>query len=94
MCRLARASKGDCLRRVGVLGSARQPSPPSCEPDTETRLDLTGYRTLYVALVAEITAEDPRKDPAERGLVVAPDWRTEFRDRLTASGAGAGEGKR
>ena len=41
------------------------------EPDAETHLYLTDYRTLYVAHVAEITADDPRKDPAERARIPA-----------------------
>ncbi len=41
------------------------------EPDAETHLYLTDYRTLYVAHIAEITADDPRKDPAERARIPA-----------------------
>ena len=41
------------------------------EPDAETHLYLTDYRTLYVAHVAEITADDPRKDGAERARIPA-----------------------
>ena len=41
------------------------------EPDAETHLYLTDYRTLYVAHVAEITADDPRKDPTERARIPA-----------------------
>ncbi len=42
-----------------------------------------GNRVLGVALVS-----------SDYRLVVAPDWRTEFRNRLAASGGRAGEGKR
>ena len=41
------------------------------EPDAETHLYLTDYRTLYVAHVAQITADDPRKDPAEHARIPA-----------------------
>ncbi len=41
------------------------------EPDAETHLYLTDYRTLYVAHVAQITADDPRKVLAERARIPA-----------------------
>jgi len=41
------------------------------EPDAETHLYLTDYRTLYVAHVAEITAADPRREPDERTRIPA-----------------------
>ncbi len=41
------------------------------EPKAETGLHLTDYRTLYVAHVAEITADDPRKTQAEHARILA-----------------------
>jgi hypothetical protein len=39
--------------------------------DAETHLYLTDYRSLYVAHVAEVTADDPRPDEAERSHIPA-----------------------
>lgn len=44
---------------------------PGGAADTETRLYVTDYRALYVAHVAEVTADDPRSVPAERPHVPA-----------------------
>ena len=50
--------------RVGTEGGGHT-------EDAETHLYLTDYRSLYVAHVAEVTADDPRPDEAERAHIPA-----------------------